>query len=199
MWAVSFVNPTEGWAAAQEGGSGAFLKTTDGGQIWQVEQAVPPPAYSIDFLTSEVGWATAGDVLYHTVDGGVTWSAEYTAHALLSKLDFQNAEGGWMAMAGTTSATSLHTTDGGASWTAESEPCALPSVGGAVSFPTLQDGWAMCGLASNPFVTTIRETIDGGNAWTSPPGKVGCGKPAGIYFSTPQNGVATLVTSVKLV
>jgi len=191
LWAVSFVNPTEGWAAAQERGSGEFLQTTDGGQSWQFEQAVPAPAYSIDFLTSEAGWATAGDVLYRTVDGGVTWTAEYTAQALLSKLNFQTTEDGWMTMAGTTGATLLHTTDGGAVWAAASKPCASPSLGGAVSFPTLQDGWAVCGLTSNPFATTIRESTDGGNAWTSPPGKVGCGKAADIYFATPQNGVAT--------
>jgi len=68
---IEFVDALHGYAA---GGEGKILRTTNGGNSWEVLSA--SFAYDIDdidFLTFENGYVASGGKVYHTTDGMQTW------------------------------------------------------------------------------------------------------------------------------
>jgi photosystem II stability/assembly factor-like uncharacterized protein len=50
---VQFVSATRGWVVGRD----TILATTDGGRHWTVQDSGPLDLTSVDFVSSEVGWA----------------------------------------------------------------------------------------------------------------------------------------------
>src|SRR5262249_43109760 len=94
VWALSFVDANEGWAA----GESSIRHTTNGGKTWEVQYKKEDDfndsfAFeSIQFLDRNTGWATGsmdGDRGYFTAilrtnDGGKTWKETHAEHPLVS-------------------------------------------------------------------------------------------------------------------
>ena len=72
--AVSFVDDKTGWAA---GHWGAIVKTTDGGETWQLQRSdtgQDRPIFSVLFLSPSEGFAVGlWSLVLSTKDGGATW------------------------------------------------------------------------------------------------------------------------------
>lgn len=71
LQAVSFCDAEVGWAA----GSNVILKTTDGGQSWEMRHSSPEEVfYSVACQSSERAWAVGRNgLIVYTKDGGRTW------------------------------------------------------------------------------------------------------------------------------
>lgn len=132
------------WAAAQDGISGNFLRTQDGGKTWQ--DVTPPsgyPAGSRFFaLDGQHAWASPAEFItgesvdsgfvWRTVDGGTTWLASEPIHPQLSEtallesfypqaLFFLDELRGWLVVAvghymNQDVLAILATSDGGLTW-----------------------------------------------------------------------------------
>ncbi len=81
LMSVCFVDPNHGWIAGGSGADALTLKTTNGGDDWQMVYT-PPPAVSlgsIHFVNQDVGWVVGYDAtIFKSVDGGDTWSLQFT-------------------------------------------------------------------------------------------------------------------------
>ncbi|MBX2975851.1 MAG: T9SS type A sorting domain-containing protein [Ignavibacteriaceae bacterium] len=71
LWGLEIVNDTLGWAC----GATALLKTTDGGESWQI---INIPGYTgnlwwIDFMNENYGFVAADGKVLKTTDGGNNW------------------------------------------------------------------------------------------------------------------------------
>ncbi len=103
---LDFINPTVGWVV----GYGAQLdsmsntifdnmRTTDGGESWQIGSTGAANLYSVTFFDSTTGWAAGmqGRVV-HTTDGGASWYVNDTlSYSALNKICFIDRHHGWVA------------------------------------------------------------------------------------------------------
>jgi photosystem II stability/assembly factor-like uncharacterized protein len=103
---VSFVNAEYGWACGYTYTEPALLKTTDGGENWQV---IPMLYYDyigdVKFFDENNGWLLAGGSVnasevgvLHTTDGGDSWQSVYGNAG--NGLFFTDADNGWMCGVG---------------------------------------------------------------------------------------------------
>jgi photosystem II stability/assembly factor-like uncharacterized protein len=190
---VHFVDTDIGYAVGvgRVGGvlGGLVLRTTDGGQQWDVVNGVlreaagvnPMPGVSvIDASTATVVGNVTGSNLpriLRTTDGGTTWNDQTTdpdvpTSARLSDVYFVNANLGFVVgrneLLITKDPLILRTTDGGGGWTLADVPPALTfTTLYAVSFVDANNGWAV-GRGSRDGVTNnaiILHTADGGSSW----------------------------------
>ena len=109
-----------------------------------------PAKPNIHFVTSSVGWLSAGSAVFGTRDGGRSWRSELTARGLLG-VDAVDAGHAWAL----TPSDLFATTDGGRSWTRRKLPAAAP----AIDFVDASTGWAV-GRRGDLFATS-----DGGASW----------------------------------
>ena len=82
-WKISFPNPDTGYVAVEypftnsTGVNARFLKTTNGGDTWQVGEVTgstaPAGLQGIGFVSPMVGWAGGRGDPFMTTDGGETW------------------------------------------------------------------------------------------------------------------------------
>ena len=82
-WKISFPNPDTGYVAVEypftntTGVNARFLKTTNGGDTWQVGEVtgstMPAGLQGIGFISPMVGWAGGRGEPFMTIDGGETW------------------------------------------------------------------------------------------------------------------------------
>ena len=163
---LAFASPDSGWAgAALPDGTGAILRTTDGGTSWTLQLPTPAAVDSLAFVSATQGWAAAGDTLYGTQDAGQTWQAVYggTAGAPgLGSLSFPAAADGWAVAVERPSL--LHTGDGGRTWSQAEAPCALVA---GVSFVDPAQGWLLCAGNGGAGAESkqVYATTDGGATW----------------------------------
>jgi photosystem II stability/assembly factor-like uncharacterized protein len=159
LLAIDFVDQQNGWTVGDispEGGP--LLRTTDGGNSWQVIARTTEVFSAIQFINSSTGWMTgyAGRI-ERTDDGGRTWKTQRFEREgdVLNALHFIDQERGW-AVGG--HGLLLRTTDGGNHW----EQIATNRVEDlwAVRFASGERGWLVGedGL--------ILATTDGGATWT---------------------------------
>ena len=117
LWGLEMINDTLGWAC----GATALLKTTDGGENWQI---MSTPGYTgnlwwIDFLNENYGFIAADGKVLRTTDGGSNWeiiqagdSAPLYCIDIIDSLHIAAAGYG-----GTNySAKNIYSSDGGSSW-----------------------------------------------------------------------------------
>ena len=117
LWGLEIVNDTLGWAC----GAAALLKTTDGGESWQIEDT---PGYTgnlwwIDFMNKDYGLIAADGKVLRTTDGGNNWEIIQAGDGYpLFSIDVIDSLHIAAAGYGGTdySAKNIYSSDGGDSW-----------------------------------------------------------------------------------
>jgi photosystem II stability/assembly factor-like uncharacterized protein len=160
MRGVAFVDELNGWVSGGPIGGATgdmvLLKTTDGGDTWDV-QTTTFTMRMLWFVDADSGCAAGGNTLMRTTDGGETWDPCDPATAgWLSTLYFVDALHGWIAGGGGFVGV---TTDGGRTWAAQATGTTRNVIG--AHFLDANTGWY---VARNP--GTIAATADGGATWT---------------------------------
>jgi len=110
---LKFLTPTTGYAC---GGGGIFIKTTDGGDTWNViNTGLTGYISSLFFINENTGWlGSTQSLIKKTTNGGLNWisqpilSSSYTAD-----ICFINDQTGYAA---TNSSQIFKTTNGGTNW-----------------------------------------------------------------------------------
>ncbi|KAF0206876.1 MAG: hypothetical protein FD167_5509, partial [bacterium] len=105
-WCVSDINEI----------AGAFLKTTDGGQNWQIASNAQEFLSDIDFINKDLGWAVGfNGTIKGSTDGGINWDNLRIGEEdeALNSLYFIDSMRGWVVGS---SGQILKTIDGGKEW-----------------------------------------------------------------------------------
>ncbi|MBI5216249.1 MAG: T9SS type A sorting domain-containing protein [Ignavibacteriae bacterium] len=76
-----FVNAMTGWIVVDAGPAGPIishiLKTTNGGDSWEIQNIYEGPIFNIQFANSSVGWWSGGQgKIMMTTDGGESWNLQ---------------------------------------------------------------------------------------------------------------------------
>lgn len=108
---VYFTDSSTGYVS---GDDGTIIKTIDGGISWsRLPTKTSAIIFSIDFPTSQIGFAVGGNSVFKTENSGETWEEkEISKHPLLS-INFQNATTGYVVGH---NGTIFQTKNGGATW-----------------------------------------------------------------------------------
>lgn len=170
---LSFVDSLHGWIV---GDSGVILRTTDGGENWDVQNS--GTAYylvEIYMLNLNQGWAlahnfvgdSAGTFILRTRNGGEEWEKLFypVQYKYFFSLYFLDSLNGWMAGK---SGEIVGTSDGGLSWfeaTIDSSSVRLYWDLYKIKFFTPQLGVALGGRFD--FTGVIWRTTNGGATWTN--------------------------------
>ena len=160
---IEFVNQFTGWAVGGDSGwggttDGIILKTTDGGETWEIKQNLQTPLTDMDFINEYKGWAVGRNGLIKaTSSGGESWVTQNgPIGGTLTSVCFTDENNGWIVSMSNFGEI-IHTTNGGNSWTKQTNTSGNPLHD--VFFINQKTGWAV-GLD-----TTIIRTIDGGQNW----------------------------------
>jgi photosystem II stability/assembly factor-like uncharacterized protein len=103
------------------GSSGSILKTSDGGQSWNILNPEPwksngapmPYIIALQFITDQIGYiATYNSKLYKTLDGGNSWSLVHDNHHSNGLQHFISEQIGYFS----DGITVYFTNDGGKTW-----------------------------------------------------------------------------------
>ena len=166
---IHFINDSVGWACGENvisGGieGGFYMKTTDGGDNW--EMFTPPESfpYEIFFVDEQNGCISANSLssTYWTNNGGEDWheSAFDIApgqNGIIGGLFFINRDTGWISA---WNVSTQKTTDGGRTWRAQ-----LPSpdlIAREIHFVDENNGWV---IGNSGFNGRLYHTTDGGENW----------------------------------
>ena len=116
---LTFVDSLTGWTAGE---SGTIIRTTDGGNNWEVQNStVQSFITDIFFVNKSIGWATTitdtfpfKTIILKTTDGGNNWIAEdfEDNNAFMRTVFFFDSLNGFIG-----GSYIAHTSDGGTSWT----------------------------------------------------------------------------------
>jgi len=201
---VSAVSPTVAWAS---GAAGTVLRTTDGGDHWQLRPVAGAETLDfrdVDAMSDQVAYALsigagASSRIYKTIDGGAHWDLQF---ANTDPKVFLDAMAFWDAQRGIAFSDSverrfviLRTENGGRSWErvpAERLPLALPGEG---AFAASGTNVALIGNDQAWIGTTASRVLrssDGGRSWTAAATPLATGQATGIFsiaFRDPTHGV----------
>lgn len=144
-----FINEDIGWLL----GSNSILKTTNGGNSWNIlPYGNQPTLHSIFFIDEMHGWAVGwGGRLIRTIDGGENWEdRSFEFYHDLYDIFFSDLQRGWI----TGKYGILQTTDGGNNWMLNRSDFTIDII-----FLDTLNGWTVGpdGL--------ILKTTDGGQTW----------------------------------
>ncbi len=152
------------------GDSGKIIKTTNGGEIWEIIYT-PDSTYitlnSIFFIDSFYGWAVGGKTILNTEDGGKKWFLHTFSEQLMLALKavyFINADTGWITGGGYGSL--FKTVDGGKTWEIKGTPASYSYIND-IYFADSKNGFAVAseagwGIMRHGYYLT---TSDGGESW----------------------------------
>lgn len=157
---MSFVATDTGWAV---GRSGVVLKTTDGGNAWQFQDAGVYRDWSaVSFASTSTGWVV-GDrgTIKRTGDGGSTWTTQTAAvsSTLRGVASVGVAQAIAVGDASGGSATIRFTTNGGTAWSSGTTTVTASLF--SVAFPSPTLAWA---VGANG---TMVRSADGGQSWVA--------------------------------
>jgi len=202
---VNFADPSVGWALDEDN---SILKTTDGGQTWQVQrkagmvdykdarykdkpvQKIKEPLQALVVTNATTAFAYGGGfhgegveqegILLATTDGGTTWQKlPFLFQQNIKSIFFIDPQHGWVYDNG---GTLYRTTDGGHQWIVGiSGKGAAPLIG--IFFINADEGWVV-GKAGD-----LRHSTDGGKTWQAQKVPV-TGTLQSIYFLDKNNGWA---------
>lgn len=203
---ISAVSEKVAWAS---GTNGTVVRTTDGGNRWQVRAV--PGADSLDFrdvqavddLTVYLMSAGPGDRsrIYKTSDGGETWELQFTndfPDGFLDGFAFWNPETGLAygdPVAGHLFV--IKTMDGGATWERIPPENIPPVIEGEVGFAASGTGIVVIGeaqawIGTGGAAPRVFRSMDQGETWAVAATPIASGQSAGIFsiaFQDTENGV----------
>jgi len=163
MAGIDFINADTGWVVGgkevtSSTEEGVIMRTTDGGETWEVQKTLADYLMSVDFINSREGWVVGHDgVILHTQNGGQTWMTQTSPiSGLLTSVFFLDEHNGWVVSRDNWGEI-IHTTNGGSIWTLQDEPSQNPF--NDVFFINADTGWVV-GMDS-----TILRTYNGGEDW----------------------------------
>ena len=158
LWSVKFIDSNTGWAVGQD-----IIKTTDGGNTWQIQLSDSIILNSADFITSEIGWAVGwNDVILKTSNGGTEWLYQRNNPGKrLNSVKFINENIGWAVG---DSGRILKTIDGGFNWFLQRNGTTDQLF--SVSFIDENNGW-VTGVNEDgqTMIYVLLKTTTGGNSW----------------------------------
>lgn len=167
--AVSGVERGDIWAVGDDQWGGYLLHRTAHG--WRQVLPQPFPVSAVDFVDQRVGYGIglswAPHAIVGTRDGGRTWRvlSEVTG-SLPIALDFASPSVGYLATAGAHGGI-WRSQDGGRTWQLEAS---LPAPPLSLAFRDALNGTVLLARGSGwPLRFALRETADGGSAWTTVP------------------------------
>lgn len=151
---IYFYDDYFGWAV---GSSGIFLRTVNGGLNWQEYFVSPQWAWSLCFISPNIGWVGDGQSGYirKTTDGGYTWQYKSVpTYSRIMDICFITENIGWaVGQFGQI----LKTTNGGETWIHQNS--SVTQELNDVEFVNANEGWAV-GLGG-----IILYTSNGGTDW----------------------------------
>jgi len=198
---VFFVTGEVGWAVGlsrSDAGEGGFiLRTTDGGETWELQFGDPHSAtrgfWQLDFIDERHGWATwFGGTLLRTTDGE-NWEP-MGAFAPGNPFAFVSPTVGFYV-----SGSTIHRTDdGGRAWKPQFECRTKVEVDGlardvtcpleAIHFASPAVGYAASRELENG-ASVVVKTEDGGATWRIASALADGTRPRAIHFSDEANGL----------
>lgn len=143
--------------------SAQFLKTTNGGDSWEVTAFEGRGLWAIDFVNSNIGYVVSIDgEIYKSTDGGGSFTALNTGLTTASFWDVQfiDENKGWAVGRGEGLPVILYTEDGGANWVKQNHDSFSANGFTSVFFLNENIGWI------GGYEYEIYKTIDGGENWT---------------------------------
>jgi photosystem II stability/assembly factor-like uncharacterized protein len=189
---VDFVSATTGWVV---GAYGEILKTTDGGQTWNRQRL--ENAYwfiKVQFRDEMTGWAfgegltcPASGLIMKTTDGGETWQEYRPPCGMIRDAKFFSDSVGWLM----DWEKILCTNDGGETWRSY-----FPGDGAflySASFVSADTGW-VAHWSQDDNRTTMLQTVDGCENWTSQDMGAASWVNLKIHFLDSQHGWFGLMT-----
>jgi photosystem II stability/assembly factor-like uncharacterized protein len=137
---LDFVNPSVGWAISNY----SVIKTTDGGQSWNVQSSPTTNMMNdVCFVSETQGWivSDAGGI-FHTTTGGDTWQLQESGTVYpLKVIHFADELHGWAIGFGPgVVGTFLYTINGGENWLSTDCPCLFNDF----DFVNTTTGWMVC-------------------------------------------------------
>ncbi|MFW9905468.1 MAG: YCF48-related protein [Candidatus Thorarchaeota archaeon] len=150
---LAMLNSSYGWAT---GGYGTIVKTTDGWQTYEIQDAgLSQTFYGIFFWDAHKGWVVGSDnTILATTDGGQHWHVQYTYQPFLADfvalrdIFFITELKGWAV-----GSYGIHyTKDGGKSWYNLGEKTWGPS---RIAFANETHGWAVWSRKERSFTTSV--------------------------------------------
>jgi photosystem II stability/assembly factor-like uncharacterized protein len=113
LYSIEFLSEDTGFVSGYESNfNGIFYKTTDGGVNW-----IEASKYKFDkmqFINSQIGYASNDVKLYKTIDGGLNWNEILEDYYEVKSFHFVNENIGYVA--GEQYANCYKTIDGGDNW-----------------------------------------------------------------------------------
>ena len=121
---IFFLDSLKGWAVtdSQNGttDSSYIMRTTNGGNNWEIDYRTFVQFTAIQFANSEVGYAcgiSSGPELFKSTNGGVNWNVlNVLTFTWKSDLSFINKDTGWVCSSDAIDGGVFRTNDGGQSW-----------------------------------------------------------------------------------
>ncbi len=118
LLSVFFIDDIKGWVG---GNNGQILKTTNGGQNWQLINTGYDNIYSISFLNENLGFAISSYItnyyrngsIIKSTDGGNSWFTVFSTYDFGFIDLFLHQERGWVVG---TNGYLVTTTDSGKTW-----------------------------------------------------------------------------------
>ncbi len=159
FFGVEFINPDTGWAVG-----GDIIKTTDGGNSWQVQLSDSIGLGSVNFINSDIGWVVGNNaVILNTTNGGSNWIYQGNqTGSWLTSVKFINENIGWTVGG---SGRIFKTIDGGINWLLQRESPITNEVLYSVTFVNENYGWTVGYNIDNPEQYIVLKTTNGGSSW----------------------------------
>lgn len=167
LCSIDFSDDNHGWIV---GNDSTILKTSDGGQSWEVEKSILGSIHiKVDFQSPDIGYiATQYGSILGTKDGGESWEVQYSEDDFwVNDFQFTDINHGWICGAVKNSDTSnwigmlLKTSDGGEHW--EEVIRTYDTVGQSIYGMSFLD--SLHGFLTAQYVYGVMYTEDGGKTW----------------------------------
>ena len=198
---LQFTDVNNGYALIYNPNSGiaTFLRTTDGGNIWNPTQGMG----IFYFVDANNGWAYTAEgpnqtepfKIYRTTNGGTDWNEQFSDNTtgVFNAIRFTDVNNGWVVGH---NGKVLKTTDGGANWNWVTNSGINPLASCKTIFALDQNHIWIPSKTADPTQTPyVQYTPNGGLDWSTqmtPFGTLeGSNAIFSIYFVDPQNGWLT--------
>ncbi|GAA5042594.1 hypothetical protein GCM10011506_45250 [Marivirga lumbricoides] len=139
-----------------------FLKSTNGGEDWEITGFEGEGLWAVDFVNASTGYmVTDAGNIYKSTDGGSSFTALNTgiSDGRFWDVQFIDENKGWVVGRGSDFPVILYTEDGGTTWTQQEHNSFSGSGFTTVFFLNENIGWI------GGYEYEIFKTTDGGNTW----------------------------------